>query len=64
VSLFGLAGGSLRATGGKYAAGIGSGPGSLCNSVRVENGSYDARGGQYGSGISLATRRFEREHRR
>jgi hypothetical protein len=47
MSLFGLRDGSLRAIGGKY----GAGPDSLCNSVRIENGSYDAEGGAFGTGI-------------
>lgn len=43
--------GSVTATGGKYAAGIGSGKSGICGDITISGGNVTASGGQDGAGI-------------
>lgn len=43
--------GSLKATGGKWGAGIGSGEGSGAENITITGGTVNAAGGTYGAGI-------------
>lgn len=43
--------GSLAATGGRWGAGIGSGSGTPCGTININDGIVTAIGGQYGAGI-------------